>query len=246
MKNIKISKAAITSEDIQRTLKVLIDNGIDEDEADIVLQAIGYTLLDTELFPEESEAPVKRNRHAVLTLNYKQFFELEGEGDTNLYNAIKAAIADAKTDKVRESIANIPEAYLKSHNLTMRPLPEAVIILDDVPIYGGLAEERGIELVQCCHCEHCEANVCSRYGEIDPNSEPCDHFAGDSCWNLTAIGADGTVEDIALFRCYKFDGDRGTEKCAKKVAEALADSYEDIAETLAALPADSKLYIEKI
>ena len=31
--------------------KVLIDNGIDEDEAQIVLQAIGYTLLDEELYP---------------------------------------------------------------------------------------------------------------------------------------------------------------------------------------------------
>jgi hypothetical protein len=32
---------------------VLIDNGIDLDEADVVLQAIGYTLLDMELYPED-------------------------------------------------------------------------------------------------------------------------------------------------------------------------------------------------
>jgi hypothetical protein len=32
---------------------VLIDNGIDADEADTVLQAIGYTLLDMELYPED-------------------------------------------------------------------------------------------------------------------------------------------------------------------------------------------------
>lgn len=42
----------ITEEEIEKTLQVLIDNGIDEDEAEIVLQAIGYTLLDVELFPE--------------------------------------------------------------------------------------------------------------------------------------------------------------------------------------------------
>lgn len=30
----------------------LIDNGIDADEASEVLRAIGYSLLDTELYPE--------------------------------------------------------------------------------------------------------------------------------------------------------------------------------------------------
>lgn len=42
----------ITKEEIKRTLKVLIDNGIENEEAETVLQAIGYTLLDAELFPE--------------------------------------------------------------------------------------------------------------------------------------------------------------------------------------------------
>ena len=42
----------ITEEEIERTLKVLIDNGIENEEAETVLQAIGYTLLDAELFPE--------------------------------------------------------------------------------------------------------------------------------------------------------------------------------------------------
>ena len=45
--------AEINNENINRSLKVLIDNGIEEDEAYTVLQALGYTLLDTELFPEE-------------------------------------------------------------------------------------------------------------------------------------------------------------------------------------------------
>lgn len=34
-------------------VKVLIDNGIEEDEAETVLQAVGYVLLDKELFPED-------------------------------------------------------------------------------------------------------------------------------------------------------------------------------------------------
>ena len=48
---IAVKRTAITPEDIKRAKQVLIDNGIEEDEADIVLQAIGYTLIDTELYP---------------------------------------------------------------------------------------------------------------------------------------------------------------------------------------------------
>lgn len=47
----------ITKENIKRALKVLEDNGIEKDEAGVVLQAIGYALLDTELedlIPEEN------------------------------------------------------------------------------------------------------------------------------------------------------------------------------------------------
>ena len=39
-----------TQEKIKAAEQVLVDNGIDEDEADTVLQAVGYTLLDTELY----------------------------------------------------------------------------------------------------------------------------------------------------------------------------------------------------
>lgn len=50
---IKVDRT-ITAGNINQTKKVLIDNGIEEDEAEIVLQAIGYTLLNIELFPEEN------------------------------------------------------------------------------------------------------------------------------------------------------------------------------------------------
>ena len=36
---------------VHRALQCLIDNGIDADEAETVLQAIGYILMDRELFP---------------------------------------------------------------------------------------------------------------------------------------------------------------------------------------------------
>lgn len=32
--------------------QILVDNGIPRDEAQVVLQAIGYALIDTELYPD--------------------------------------------------------------------------------------------------------------------------------------------------------------------------------------------------
>lgn len=37
--------------DREKAEKVLIDNGIDPEEVEIVLQAVGYALLDKELYP---------------------------------------------------------------------------------------------------------------------------------------------------------------------------------------------------
>lgn len=42
----------ITQDKIKAAEQVLIDNGIEPDEADTVLQAIGYVLLDTELYDD--------------------------------------------------------------------------------------------------------------------------------------------------------------------------------------------------
>ena len=49
----EIDVIPIDTKKLKATENVLIDNGIDADEADVVLQAIGYTLLDTELYPED-------------------------------------------------------------------------------------------------------------------------------------------------------------------------------------------------
>ena len=45
----------ISKEEIKKSEQVLIDNGIEKDEAQVVLQALGYTLLGVELYPEEKE-----------------------------------------------------------------------------------------------------------------------------------------------------------------------------------------------
>ena len=44
---------------VEKALQCLIDNGIDRDEAECVLQAIGYILLDEELFPDMKEYTVE-------------------------------------------------------------------------------------------------------------------------------------------------------------------------------------------
>lgn len=44
-------------EKIKKAERVLIDNGIEEDEASTVLQALGYVLLDAELYPRLEATP---------------------------------------------------------------------------------------------------------------------------------------------------------------------------------------------
>ena len=47
----------IDQDRIKKAEQILADNGIDQDEVDTVLQAIGYALLDTELYPNNCERP---------------------------------------------------------------------------------------------------------------------------------------------------------------------------------------------
>lgn len=52
MKKIIVNRE-INEEQINNAMQCLVDNGIETDEACTVLQALGYILLDVELFPEE-------------------------------------------------------------------------------------------------------------------------------------------------------------------------------------------------
>lgn len=51
----KVSDTNISPDCIKKSEQVLVDNGISPDEAQTVLQAIGYTLLDKELYPNKEE-----------------------------------------------------------------------------------------------------------------------------------------------------------------------------------------------
>lgn len=46
-------RVEVKRSDIDNAEQCLIDNGISRDEAQVVVQALGYILLDTELYPEE-------------------------------------------------------------------------------------------------------------------------------------------------------------------------------------------------
>jgi len=51
---IRLRHSFVTDEQVAKAKQVLIDNGIEEDEVETVLQAIGYALLDVELiYPGE-------------------------------------------------------------------------------------------------------------------------------------------------------------------------------------------------
>lgn len=48
---VTVHNTTIDKSKIESAINILIDNGIDEDDAVTVLQALGYVLLDTELEP---------------------------------------------------------------------------------------------------------------------------------------------------------------------------------------------------
>lgn len=48
-----LSEGIISEDKIKKAEQCLIDNGIEKDEVEIVLQALGYILLNQELYPED-------------------------------------------------------------------------------------------------------------------------------------------------------------------------------------------------
>ena len=50
-----IINANLTYENLAKAMVVLLASGLDEDEAYVSLQSIGYTLLGVELFPDDDE-----------------------------------------------------------------------------------------------------------------------------------------------------------------------------------------------
>lgn len=51
--NVKLKNHKISKRSINAAEEILVDNGVEADEAEVVLQAIGFALLDVDLYPEE-------------------------------------------------------------------------------------------------------------------------------------------------------------------------------------------------
>lgn len=61
---IQLSRTEVSQNQIKDAEQVLIDNGIEEDEADAVLQALGYVLLDTELYPDAGDDNITEDKES--------------------------------------------------------------------------------------------------------------------------------------------------------------------------------------
>ena len=83
----------ITKEQIKAAEQVLIDNGIEADEAETVLQAIGYTLLDEELYPEEEPENTPKKQKFTFRFHTHGWVDISVEAE----NAEEAA--DIASDK---------------------------------------------------------------------------------------------------------------------------------------------------
>lgn len=89
--NLSIKKE-ISEANIKAALKVLIDNGVEADEAATVLQAIGYSLLDAELFPDNaasaSHVPIWTYDHYEYGDGTPLFFLRLGDVEQNQPNSL--------------------------------------------------------------------------------------------------------------------------------------------------------------
>ena len=62
----------ITKDDITKAEQCLIANGIDKDEVEIVLQAIGYILLDEELYSQKHRKETCYENHTRILKRMRQ------------------------------------------------------------------------------------------------------------------------------------------------------------------------------
>ena len=76
---------------IKKAEQCLIDNGIDVDEASTVLQALGYILLDTELYPKLSEEyDEKSEKEWIVPVAWEQvgFIKVKAENAEKAFEKV--------------------------------------------------------------------------------------------------------------------------------------------------------------
>lgn len=91
----------ISKDKIKRAIKCLVDNGIEKDKAETVLQALGYILLDEELFPKEN---LQHDANSAPVL----FVDLDG------------TLAEFKYAESMDIL------YEKGYFLNLRPIPGTI------------------------------------------------------------------------------------------------------------------------
>ena len=82
----------------------MIDNGIDKDEAETVLQAIGYILLDKELFPE----PKKKEYTVSIAINARYDLTVKATSVEDAFEQAKQYELDSNDFTMLDSMDAVP------------------------------------------------------------------------------------------------------------------------------------------
>ena len=102
-------------EKIKKAEQVLIDNGIEPDEAEIVLQTIGYVLLDEELYPDTVEFVSYDGKFPCLCCG-TLVLRINGENVVfpkySLVSGGKCVDYNGDVKKGAWTVNNIPDNYL--------------------------------------------------------------------------------------------------------------------------------------
>ena len=125
--------AFISNDNIKKAEQVLIDNGIEPDEAGVVLQATGYALLNEELYPDTGSPETPKDKAAseyTVQLRYGYCNSSKAYGT---YCTFEAADVEEKTDSddIRKSLAEAldcdPEGDDFDWDLTTLAVPQKTV-----------------------------------------------------------------------------------------------------------------------
>lgn len=112
---------SISRENVQAAEQVLIDNGIEPDEAQTVLQAIGYTLLNEELYPEEETEDAPKKQKFTFRFHTHGWTDITVEAE-NAEEAAELAsdkynegdYDDSDSDFENTDMENVTDYYVKN------------------------------------------------------------------------------------------------------------------------------------
>lgn len=190
----------------------------------------------------------KRNMSTVLlSLDDAQFFLIEGERGTDIQSEFSSAMKEAEADKVRKTIADIPQRYLDAHGLKLIPL-ETVLRLDKRSIYSGLEEELGVDVPRCGSCSFYKDGCCRKNGKVNPTEKAykCKYYICENGFFLIAESETSSRRKgriIAIFTLRHPRLSPFTDAETREIADILAKKDEDIAASLRILPEGTKLDI---